>query len=92
MDAIKRSLFVLALASLLCQHACMSVADNFRAFRANYLIPAATVGTISYRYKRITKQLNKDFWSTESETSHSRKRCSQPTAVQGMSSPTRLAG
>ena len=71
MDAIKRSLFVLALASLLCQHACMSVADNFRAFRANYLIPAATVGTISYRYKRITKQLNKDFWSTESGTSHS---------------------
>lgn len=49
----------------------MSVADNFRAFRANYLIPSATVGTISYRYKRITKQLNKDFWNTESETAHS---------------------
>lgn len=49
----------------------MSVADNFRAFRANYLIPTATIGTISSRYRRITKQLNKDFWNTESETAHS---------------------
>jgi hypothetical protein len=49
----------------------MSVADNFKAFRANYLIPSGTVTSISSRYKRITKQLNKDFWSTESETSHS---------------------
>ncbi|MBI1687627.1 nucleotidyltransferase [Methylorubrum rhodesianum] len=49
----------------------MSVADNFRAFRANYLIPSATVGTISYRYRRITRQLNKDFWNTDSETAHS---------------------
>lgn len=49
----------------------MGVAENFKAFRANYLIPAATVGSISYRYKRITKQLNKDFWNTESETAHS---------------------
>ncbi|WP_422346002.1 SMODS domain-containing nucleotidyltransferase [Parasphingorhabdus sp.] len=49
----------------------MSVADDFRAFRSNYLIPANLVGTISYRYKRITKQLNKDFWNTESESAHS---------------------
>ena len=49
----------------------MSVADNFRAFRSNYLIPSGTIGTISYRYKRITRQLNRDFWNTESETSHS---------------------
>jgi len=49
----------------------MTVADNFKAFRANYLIPTATVGSVSMRYKRITKQLNKDFWSTESETAHS---------------------
>lgn len=49
----------------------MSVADNFRAFRASYLIPATTVGNISYRYRRITRQLNKDFWNTESETAHS---------------------
>lgn len=49
----------------------MGVSENFKAFRANYLIPTATVGNISYRYKRITKQLNKDFWSSESETAHS---------------------
>lgn len=49
----------------------MGVAENFRAFRAKYLIPADTVGSISRRYKRITKQLNKDFWNTESETAHS---------------------
>lgn len=49
----------------------MSVSDNFRAFRANYLIPTATVSSISSRYKRLTKQLNKDFWNTESETAHS---------------------
>ena len=35
----------------------MGVAENFKAFRANYLIPADTVGSISRRYKRITKQL-----------------------------------
>ncbi len=49
----------------------MGVAENFRAFRVNYLIPITTVGSISTRYKRITKQLNKDFWKTESETAHS---------------------
>lgn len=49
----------------------MSVSENFIAFRRNYLIPSVTVGTISSRYRRITKQLNKDFWSTESETAHS---------------------
>lgn len=49
----------------------MSVAENFKAFRANYLIPSDTVSSISTRYKRITKQLNKDFWNTDSETSHS---------------------
>ncbi|MDR3571450.1 MAG: nucleotidyltransferase [Candidatus Pacebacteria bacterium] len=49
----------------------MGVADNFRAFRANYLIPTEMVRSISSRYKRITKQLNKDFWNTESETAHS---------------------
>ena len=49
----------------------MGVAENFRAFRANYLIPTSKVSDVSYRYKRITKQLNKDFWGTESETAHS---------------------
>lgn len=49
----------------------MSVADDFRGFRANYLVPASTVGSISSRYKLITKRLNADFWNTTSETSHS---------------------
>jgi hypothetical protein len=49
----------------------MSVSDNFRAFRANYLIPTATVATISARYRRLTRQLNVDFWGTNSETAHS---------------------
>ena len=49
----------------------MGVAENFRAFRNNYLIPGPKVADISYRYKRITRQLNRDFWSTESETAHS---------------------
>jgi len=49
----------------------MSVADNFRAFRGAYLIPATTVSSISLRYRRLTRQLNKDFWNSESETAHS---------------------
>ncbi|MGJ8530397.1 SMODS domain-containing nucleotidyltransferase [Maritalea sp.] len=49
----------------------MSVADNFKSFRKRYLIPTETLSSISYRYKRITRQLNKDFWGTDSETSHS---------------------
>lgn len=49
----------------------MSVAQNFKDFRSNYLIPATTISSISYRYKRITRQLNRDFWNSDSETSHS---------------------
>ncbi len=49
----------------------MSVSENFKAFRSNYLIAGATIGTISYRYKRITRQLNTDFWSSNSEVNHS---------------------
>lgn len=49
----------------------MGVAENFKAFRSGCLIPSETLSSISYRYKRITKQLNKDFWGTESETAHS---------------------
>lgn len=49
----------------------MSVSANFIAFRSQYLIPSSTVSSICYRYKRITKRLNKDFWNTESETAHS---------------------
>jgi len=49
----------------------MGVAEDFKNFRSNYLIPADKISSISYRYKRITKQLNKDFWDTDSETEHS---------------------
>jgi hypothetical protein len=35
------------------------------------VITSELITAISYRYKRITKQLNKDFWNTDSDTSHS---------------------
>lgn len=40
-------------------------------FIANYLISNEIHRSISNRFKRITKQLNQDFWETESETAHS---------------------
>lgn len=49
----------------------MSVSNWFETFNKNLWMSNDIVSTISYRYKRITKQLNKDFWYTESETAHS---------------------
>lgn len=49
----------------------MSIATKFKNFCSNILIKQDVVDDITYRYKRITKQLNKDFWETESETVHS---------------------
>jgi hypothetical protein len=49
----------------------MSVSTKFQNFCSKIRIASSVVGNISYRYKRITRQLNKDFWDTESETSHS---------------------
>lgn len=49
----------------------MSVSIWFETFCNNLLMTVDTVNSISYRYKRITKQLNKDFWASESDTSHS---------------------
>jgi hypothetical protein len=49
----------------------MGVGEDFTTFKNNYNITAELISSISYRYKRITKQLNKDFWNTESETAHS---------------------
>lgn len=49
----------------------VGIADDFQAFRSAYLIPAQTVSSISYRYKRITRRLNQDFWGTDSETANS---------------------
>ncbi|HEY0670245.1 MAG TPA: hypothetical protein VGD22_18835 [Sphingobacteriaceae bacterium] len=49
----------------------MSVSNWFETFNNSIQISDTTVETIAYRYKRMTKQLNKDFWTTESETAHS---------------------
>lgn len=49
----------------------MSVSKKFQNFCSNIRITSDVAGNISYRYKRITKQLNKDFWNTESDTAHS---------------------
>lgn len=49
----------------------MSVSTKFSTFCDDILIPSTTVSNITYRYGRITKQLNKDFWNTESTTAHS---------------------
>ena len=49
----------------------MSVTNSFEAFCNNLRMSNETVESISYRYKRITKQLNKDFWTTDSEIAHS---------------------
>src|SRR5438270_14009571 len=47
----------------------MSVADWFSKFCSN--IQVQDGGTISTRYKAITRRLNADFWNTTSETAHS---------------------
>ena len=47
----------------------MGLADWFRTFCSN--IQVQDGGTISSRYKTITRRLNADFWNTTSETSHS---------------------
>jgi len=47
----------------------MSLSDWFSTFCRN--IQVSDGGTISNRYKAITKRLNTDFWSTTSDTSHS---------------------
>lgn len=49
----------------------MGVGEDFAAFRSSYIIPADVISSIAYRYKRITRQLNTDFWSSDSETAHS---------------------
>ena len=63
----------------------MGLADWFSTFCGNLQISDG--GTISTRYKAITRRLNKDFWDTESETSHSLYVGSygRNTAIQGFS-------
>ena len=47
----------------------MALADWFSTFCSNLQVQDG--GTISTRYKNITRRLNTDFWSTTSDTSHS---------------------
>jgi hypothetical protein len=49
----------------------MSTSDKFNRFCSNIAIDSAAVASISYRYKRITKQLNKDFWDKDCYTQNS---------------------
>lgn len=49
----------------------MGVGEEFFQFKMRYDIDAALISSISARYRRITRQLNTDFWSTSSDTAHS---------------------
>lgn len=63
----------------------MGVSDQFKEFCSNLVV--SNTDSISQRYKAITKRLNKDFWDTESEYSHSLYVGSygRNTAVDGFS-------
>lgn len=63
----------------------MGLADWFSTFCSN--IQVQDGGTISTRYKAITRRLNSDFWNTTSEISHSLYVGSygRNTAIQGFS-------
>ena len=63
----------------------MGLADWFSTFCGN--IQVKDGGTISSRYKTVTRRLNTDFWNTTSETSHSLYVGSygRNTAIQGFS-------
>lgn len=49
----------------------MAIAEWFSEFYDNCIIPKGSISNFSYRYKRITKQLNIDFYSNYSETDNS---------------------
>ena len=63
----------------------MGLANWFSTFYGN--IQVKDGGTISSRYKAITRRLNTDFWTTTSDTSHSLYVGSygRNTAIQGFS-------
>jgi len=63
----------------------MGLADWFSTFCAN--IQVQDGGTISTRYKNITRRLNSDYWTTMSDTDHSLYVGSygRKTAIQGIS-------
>lgn len=47
----------------------MGLADWFSTFCSNITVPSGTTGP---RYRAITQRLNTDFWTTNSDTAHSR--------------------
>jgi hypothetical protein len=49
----------------------MGVREDSSVFKDRYQISTELLGSVSYRYKRITRQLNTDFWQASSETAHS---------------------
>ena len=63
----------------------MGLAEWFTVFCNN--IQVRNSGTISLRYRNITRRLNVDYWDTESEVSHSLYVGSygRNTAIQGFS-------
>ena len=63
----------------------MGLAEWFQGFCDNLQVKDG--GTISMRYKAITRRLNTDFWTTTSETSHSLYVGSygRNTAIEGFS-------
>lgn len=63
----------------------MGLAEWFQGFCDNLQVKDG--GTISMRYKAITRRLNTDFWTTTSETSHSLYAGSygRNTAIEGFS-------
>lgn len=63
----------------------MGLADWFSGFCSNLTVKDG--GTISTRYKNITKRLNTDYWSTTSDSAHSLYVGSygRNTAIQGFS-------
>jgi len=63
----------------------MGLADWFSEFCGNLAV--TNTESISYRYCRLTRQLNTDFWSTTSESSHSLYTGSygRNTAISGFS-------
>jgi len=65
----------------------MSVAEEFTKFKDGYNIGVELMSSISYRYRRITRQLNKDFRGLDSETSNSQYVGSygRDTAAKGLS-------
>ena len=63
----------------------MGLADWFSTFCSS--IQVQDTGTISLRYRNITRRLNTDFWNNTSETSHSLYVGSygRNTAIEGFS-------